>query len=140
MIEILCEGVTLNPTAYPVIRNAAEQSLRCLGQAGDLTVLVAGETRITETNKTFRGQDSVTDVLSFPTREGEGAAADGYLGDILICLSRAKEQAKAYGHSLSRELAFLTVHGVLHLLGWDHMTEEDELAMRQKQREILEKL
>jgi len=135
MVEILCEGVTLTPVTHAVIRVAAEQSLKSHGQTGDLSVLVAGETRMREANKTYRGLDSVTDVLSFCVCEG-----DGYLGDILICLPRAKEQAKAYGHSLSRELAFLTVHGALHLLGYDHMEEEEEAKMRQKQREILEKL
>ena len=140
MIEIFCNGAALHPAAYAVIRAAAEQTLRHHEQEGDVSVLITGETQIQETNKTFRALDSVTDVLSFPTGEGEDAAADGYLGDIMICLPRAKEQAKAYGHSLSRELAFLTVHGALHLLGYDHMTAEDEGVMRKKQEEILERL
>ena len=81
----------------------------------------------------------MTDVLTFPAWEGEiSLSADGYLGDIMICYDRATEQAKEYGHSLTRELSFLAVHGVLHLLGYDHMTEADERIMREKQTAILE--
>ena len=61
-----------------------------------------------------------------------------YLGDIMICYDRAVEQAETYGHSLLRELSFLAVHGVLHLLGYDHMTEADERVMREKQTTILD--
>ena len=74
----------------------------------------------------------------------EGAALigspDGYLGDIMICRSRAVEQAAEYGHSLSRELAFLAVHGTLHILGYDHMNEAEEQVMRGRQRTILERI
>jgi len=141
MIEIRCEGAAPSPAAYPVIRAAAQRALDVHSVEGDLTVLIAGETAMRGISQTFRDQDSVTDVLSFPTREGEeGAAADGYLGDIVICLPRAKTQAVAYGHSLFRELAFLAVHGTLHLLGYDHMTPEEEDVMREKQREILKRV
>ena len=81
----------------------------------------------------------MTDVLTFPAWEGEDPlSADGYLGDIMICYDRAVEQAETYGHSLLRELSFLAVHGVLHLLGYDHMTEADERVMREKQTTILD--
>ena len=84
------------------------------------------------------GADRV-DVLTFPAWEGETSlSADGYLGDVMICYERAKEQAEQYGHSLLRELSFLAVHGCLHLLGYDHMTEADERVMREKQTAILE--
>ena len=62
------------------------------------------------------------------------------LGDVVICRTRAKEQAETYGHSLLRELSFLAVHGCLHLLGYDHMTEADERVMREKQTEILDRI
>jgi probable rRNA maturation factor len=81
----------------------------------------------------------VTDVLTFPAWEGDALLCppDGYLGDIAICYERAVEQAEEYGHSLERELAFLAVHGALHLLEYDHMEPADEQRMMQKQEEIL---
>ena len=81
------------------------------------------------------------DVLSFPALEGELLLAPpGYLGDIAICYARAVEQAKEYGHSLERELAFLAVHGALHLMGYDHMTPDEENEMVRRQEEILNKM
>ena len=95
---------------------------------------------IKELNAEYRDKDAVTDVLSFPIfddTEDEVAV----LGDIVLCLSRADEQAKEYGHSFEREVAFLTVHSVLHLLGYDHETgEEDEREMFDRQRLIMEYL
>ncbi|MEN6563345.1 MAG: rRNA maturation RNase YbeY, partial [Christensenella sp.] len=87
----------------------------------------------------YRKIDRVTDVLTFPAWEGDAILCppDGYLGDVAICYGRAVAQAKEYGHSLERELAFLAVHGALHLLGYDHMTQKDERVMLQKQTEIL---
>ena len=112
------------------------------GAAGDITVLVAGPDHIQQLNRDFRNVDRVTDVLTFPSREGEAllGSPDGYLGDIMICRSRAVEQAQEYGHSLSRELAFLAVHGTLHILGYDHMNEAEEQIMRGRQRAILERI
>ncbi len=78
-------------------------------------------TEIQALNKQYREKDSVTDVLSFPA-----LAEVPTLGDIVICTSRAQEQASELGHSLKRELAFLFVHGLLHLLGYDHEISEDE--------------
>ena len=90
-------------------------------------------------NSEFRNIDAATDVLTFPAWEGETLLAppDGYLGDIAICIPRASEQAARFGHSLQRELMFLAVHGTLHLLGYDHMTPQDEKAMFARQDEIL---
>ena len=112
------------------------------GAAGDITVLVAGPDHIRQLNRDFRQVDRVTDVLTFPSREGAAliGSPDGYLGDIMICRSRAVEQAAEYGHSLSRELAFLAVHGTLHILGYDHMNEAEEQIMRARQRTILERI
>lgn len=95
-------------------------------------------------NREHRGIDSVTDVLSFPMYDfniekpvfGKGEVC---LGDIVICVDRAREQSVEYGHSLERELGFLTVHSMLHLMGYDHMNEEEEKVMFDKQRNILDK-
>ncbi len=99
------------------------------------------EDRIRELNREFRDIDRVTDVLSFP--DGTVNPEDGeiMLGDVIICAKRACEQALEYGHSLDRELSFLTAHSLLHLLGYDHETgEEDEKIMFGKQKQILDDL
>ena len=102
---------------------------------------------IRELNKKFRNIDSATDVLSFPLFDFEGGdeppvdELENMLGDIVISLERAEAQAQEYGHSFEREAAFLCVHSMLHLLGYDHVNSEDEeLEMRRRQTEIMERL
>ena len=96
-------------------------------------------------NKEYRGIDRPTDVISFAFLDNEDRDAlykskePVCLGDIYISVEKAKEQAEEYGHSISRELSFLFVHGLLHLLGYDHMNEEDEKIMFKLQDEILPK-
>ena len=96
-------------------------------------------------NREYRGKDTATDVLSFPLLDFAGGDEPPVdepmqsLGDIVLSLERAEEQAKEYGHSFERETAFLTVHSMLHLLGYDHeLGEEDDAEMRRKQNEILD--
>ena len=96
---------------------------------------------IRKINKEYRNIDRVTDVISFALEDGEDNISFEFgrlLGDIYICVDKMKEQAKQYGHSLLREQGFLTVHGLLHLLGYDHMTKEDEEIMFKKQELILD--
>ncbi len=99
---------------------------------------------IREINRRFRNIDRPTDVLSFPLLGDELPDDELFsvpLGDIVLSLERAQEQANEFGHSFEREVAFLTAHSTLHLLGYDHETsEEDERVMRQKQNEIMEAL
>ncbi|MCL2571507.1 MAG: rRNA maturation RNase YbeY [Defluviitaleaceae bacterium] len=90
-------------------------------------------------NRDYRGKDTATDVLSFPIND-ELAMGSISLGDIVICMDVAREQAKEYGHSLNRELAFLLVHGLLHLFGYEHETSEDETEMKAAQNDILNTL
>jgi probable rRNA maturation factor len=111
----------------------------------ELSVTFVDNKRIQEINKEYRNKDSATDVISFALEEmGEdeveiiGAEMPRMLGDIIISIERTKEQAEEYGHSFDRELGFLALHGFLHLLGFDHMNEEDEKVMFSKQKEILE--
>ncbi|KPC74740.1 rRNA maturation factor [Thermoactinomyces vulgaris] len=109
----------------------------------EVSVTIVDNERIHQLNKEYRDVDRPTDVLSFPLwepdeewvidEEEERVA----LGDIVISLPKAKEQAEAYGHSLNREVGFLAVHGFLHLLGYDHETKEEEKEMFAKQEEIL---
>ena len=141
MIDVFSETVELSEAERTGIRNAAQAALDSEGRDGDLTILIDTPERIQTLNREFRHVDAVTDVLTFPAWEGEiSLSADGYLGDIMICYERAKEQAEQYGHSLLRELSFLAVHGCLHLLGYDHMTEADERVMREKQTAILDSM
>lgn len=116
-----------------------------------ISVTITDNESIRRINREFRGKDAVTDVLSFPMLEfdEDGNAEDDFdfdgdsvvLGDIVISAERAAEQAKEYGHSLKREIAFLTAHSMLHLLGYDHeRSEEEEELMFRKQEEILRKL
>ncbi len=118
----------------------------------EVDVLLTNDARIHELNREQRGIDRPTDVLSFPAFDlqpgalPEPADADPGsglvpLGDMVVSLERAAAQAKEYGHSNRRELAYLTVHSVLHLLGYDHLDEGPQKAqMRAKEEEILEKL
>jgi len=111
----------------------------------EVSVTFTDNEKIRELNKKFRGIDRSTDVLSFPLFDYEGESEEppvdeliGMLGDIVISLEQAKKQADEYGHSFEREAAFLCVHSMLHLLGYDHETsKEDEDDMRRRQSEIL---
>lgn len=102
-------------------------------------VIFVDEQTIQKINKEYRNIDRVTDVISFALEEGESINFEfgRLLGDIYICVQRMKDQAKEYGHSELREMGFLTVHGLLHLLGYDHMTKEEEKIMFDKQELIL---
>ena len=103
---------------------------------------------IKEANKKYRNIDKATDVLSFPMFEREELETliknnydvEDVLGDLIISIPRVKEQAIEYGHSFERELAYMVVHGFYHLMGYDHMEEEDKKEMRQKEDEVLNKL
>lgn len=111
----------------------------------ELSVTFVDNARIQEINKEYRNKDAATDVISFAMEEmGEdelaviGADIPRMLGDLIISIERTKEQAAEYGHSFERELGFLALHGFLHLLGFDHMTESDEKVMFTKQKELLD--
>jgi probable rRNA maturation factor len=117
-----------------------------LNNEAELSVTFVDNNRIQEINKEYRQKDKPTDVISFALEEmteGElqiaGADIPRHLGDIIISVPKTREQADEYGHSFMRELGFLTVHGFLHLLGYDHMNEVDEKIMFSRQAEILDK-
>lgn len=118
----------------------------------EVHVALVGERTIRRMNGQFRGKDQVTDVLSFPTLQKRGKSLSFsptdvdpqtkrvFLGDILICLPRMRQQGTDYGHGDARELAFLTAHGTLHLLGYDHETVKDEKVMRLAQTSSMNKI
>lgn len=117
-----------------------------LGQEAEVSLLLTNNEEIQELNRDYRNLDQATDVLSFPIYEREEIEAllkdqEGpeliLLGDIIISMERAGEQALEYGHSLKREVAYLFVHGLLHLLGYDHLEEDEKKEMRTREEEIL---
>ena len=106
----------------------------------ELSISIVTTTEMADANLKFRNKTGPTDVLSFPAISPASGATHRphILGDIVICLSVAIDQATSYGHSLERELAFLTAHGFLHLIGYDHETSADEEKMIAAQKKILE--
>lgn len=106
------------------------------------TIIFVTKEEIHELNKQYRGVDRVTDVISFALEDAHDVSLTDVrvLGDIYICIDRMKEQAIEYNHSETRELSFLTVHGLLHFLGYDHQTKEEEEIMFNLQRKILSDL
>ena len=109
-------------------------------EKASFSIVFVSNERIQEINRDYRNIDRITDVISFAFEESlDYNEFDGReLGEIFICIPRMIEQAKEYGHSETRELAFLTVHGLLHLLGYDHMSKEEEKVMFQIQEEVLD--
>jgi probable rRNA maturation factor len=104
-----------------------------------MSIIIIDNKEIHKINKEYRGIDRETDVISFALEEGETIDEPvKTLGDIYISIDKVYEQAKEYGHSVKRELFFLVTHGFLHLLGYDHMTKEDEEEMFSLQEEILD--
>lgn len=105
-----------------------------------LTVVVGDDVQLQQLNQQFLGVDAPTDVLSFPAGYTDPETGLPYLGDVLISYPRAKEQAAAAGHPIENELQLLVVHGVLHLLGHDHLEEDDKTRMWAAQADVLERL
>lgn len=118
------------------IRSSVEKTLELEKISSDVEVsyVFTDDANIRELNREYRGVDSATDVLSFPLDD------EYMLGDIIISLERAKAQAKEYGNTLEREVIYLTVHSMLHLLGYDHMEEDDKTEMRAREKAIMKEL
>ena len=132
-----------------IVTKAAEESLKYenFDPNCEISLSFVTNSEIHKINKQFRNIDRETDVLSFPQltfEDGEipekNENGEIILGDIIISVEKAKAQAEEYGHSLEREIAFLTAHSMLHLMGYDHMTEEDEKEMFGRQRAIMENI
>ena len=105
-----------------------------------LSIILTDDGQLRELNRDYLGIDAPTDVLSFPASESDPETGARYLGDILISIPRAAEQAQAAGHDLQGEVQLLVVHGVLHLLGHDHAEAEEKARMWAAQAEVLERL
>ena len=146
-MDVLFENNTNEEINYKLIEKVISEALRYEGvnDNTEVSVTIVDNEEIRKINNKFRNIDRATDVLSFPLIDfdNESLPDDGskiYLGDIIISIERAKEQAKEYGHSIDREIGFLTAHSMLHLLGYDHMVPEEEKEMFAKQEEILHNL
>lgn len=138
--------VTLTDDVMATIRSCLERTAE-LEQIdkGEVAITFVNDEKICRLNETYRKMNQPTDVLSFPMIEGTGEFLDEHdavllLGDIVISVSRAASQAEEYGHTFERELAFLAVHGFLHLLGYDHDTKDAENRMFKRQEEVLSSL
>jgi len=147
-IDLIDETNTLTKEQEKLIQDllqtaASEEKIK---EGAELSVTFVDNEAIQKINRDYRGKDAPTDVISFALEEMSeeeieiiGADLPRILGDIIISIPKAKEQAKEYGHTFERELGFLAVHGFLHLLGYDHMTKEQEQEMFEKQETILSK-
>ena len=125
-----------------LVRRAILETLRYEGHTGgfEVSVTFTDNAGIHELNREYRNVDRPTDVLSFPQINYElGEIAEGMIGDIVLSLERANEQAEEFGHSYERECAVLCVHSTLHLLGYDHeLSDEDDADMRARQSAVME--
>ena len=145
-------AIKIEPDTLNVEHELEEEIIRAAEVVGklygvensELSITLTDDERIHGLNKKFRDVDRPTDVLSFAFRESDEpevlTTQVEILGDIIISLERAKFQAETYGHSYLREVIFLTVHGLLHLLGYDHIEESDRLEMEREQDFVMSKL
>lgn len=138
-------SIEINPSLQTVPapqlpERAATAVLAHQATDGDLTIVLTDDAQLHELNRDYLGIDASTDVLSFPASEMDPETGRRYLGDILISIPRADEQARAAGHALEAEIQLLTVHGTLHLLGYDHADAAEKERMWKAQAEVLERL
>ena len=158
-VEIICDLEPVSSSTISVVKNAAESALYAEHKAGpiDVTVMIANDEQIRKLNREFKGEDEITDVLAFNTyAKNDNIDADEWpdfsgsgirsrvnkqrLGDIALCLPQVARQAAENGNTTDNELAMLTIHGVLHLLGYDHASLEEETVMFGKTEVILSKV
>lgn len=140
------EGQAVSEEILEIMTKAAEYCLEMEEideERSEISVTFVDKEEIHELNNQYRGVDSPTDVLSFPQFDDfddlpeEG---DICLGDVVICTDKAKEQAEEFGHTFEREIIYLFVHSILHLLGYDHMDEDEKALMRRQEETVMEHL
>ena len=150
---LVCEGEELSAKEILALENALGESVISDVPLA-LEVIFVSEEEIRSLNAQTREIDKVTDVLSYPTLDGiKGEEIKGaehpfeideegrlVIGSVAVCIQRAKEQAEEYGHSFERELNYLIVHGAMHCLGYDHMTDDDKAEMREREEFVLTKM
>ena len=147
LAEISYEGIEQNEKYKKIINKVYEA---CFKEENlfdfdiYISVIISDEEYIKVVNSKYRGIDSVTDVLSFPMFEkneiDEAKQSEEVLGDIIVCIPKVISQAEEYGHGFDREFAYMLVHGFYHLMGYDHMEENEKIEMRTKEENILKKV
>ena len=152
MFEIIYKDIEENEIYEEVIKKVLKECFKeekITNSKLSITITLTNPQNIQEINKEYRNIDKPTDVLSFPMFEKEELDAkiekkdfeyEDILGDIIISIEKVKEQAEEYGHSFERELSYMIVHGFYHLMGYDHIEEEDKKIMRPKEEKILKSL
>ncbi len=140
------EGQQVTEEILNTMEAAAKYCLELEGideERTEISVTFVEAEEIRELNRDYRDNDKVTDVLSFPQFDDLNDIPDFgeiCLGDVVICKDRAEEQAEEFGHSFEREIIYLFTHSILHLLGYDHMEEEEKREMRAREEEVMEHL
>ena len=149
MFEIIYKDIEENEIYEEVIKKVLKECFKeekITNSKLSITITLTNPQNIQEINKEYRNIDKPTDVLSFPMFEKEELDAkiekkdfkyEDILGDIIISIEKVQEQAEEYGHSFERELSYMIVHGFYHLMGYDHIEEEDKKIMRPKEEKIL---
>jgi probable rRNA maturation factor len=145
MLKIYTENLCEAPISEYVFRNMKKVIRETVAEQYpdhrfELNLTICDNEYIREINREYRNLDKETDVLSFPMMDFDTPEITVMLGDIIISYEKAVSQAEEYCHSIKRELCFLCCHSALHLLGYDHETEDERTEMEQKQKEILERL
>ena len=152
MYEIVYDGIKENEEYDKVIKKVVEQCFKEENLENSklcLTITLTTPENIQKINKEYRNIDRATDVLSFPMFEKseldemiekQEFEHEDVLGDLVISIEKVKEQAKEYGHSFERELSYMIVHGFYHVMGYDHIKEEDKAKMRPKEEKVLNDL
>ena len=152
MYEIIYEDIEENREYEPIIKKVIEKCFeeeKIQNSKLCMTIILTTPQNIRKINKEYRNIDKETDVLSFPMFEKDELHKkienndfeyEDVLGDIVISIEKVKEQAEEYGHSFERELSYMLVHGFYHLMGYDHIEEEDKKVMRPKEEKILKDL
>ena len=132
-----------------LLQKMEEGATICADQEGidservEISLTLVDADEIQQLNRDYRNVDKVTDVLSFPQYDDLNELPDDgeiMLGDVIICRQRAEEQAEEFGHSVEREMVYLFVHSVCHLLGYDHMEDEEKAEMRAKEESVMEQI
>jgi probable rRNA maturation factor len=142
MVNLQVKHNVMLPMDRSILRRAAELTLEFTqkNKQSGLTIVIGNDALIQKLNQQYRQVDAPTDVLSFPSGEVDSDTGDLYLGDVIISLPRAQEQAFTQGHPLADELQLLVVHGTLHLLGYDHAKVVDKKEMQDTQDKIMSQL
>ncbi len=152
MYEIVYKDVQENEKYEQIVKKVLEQCFKeedMLDSKLYITITFTTPQNIKEINKKYRNIDKATDVLSFPMFEkdeletkikNKDYVCEDVLGDIIISIEKVQEQAEEYGHSFERELSYMIVHGFYHLMGYDHIKEEDKKVMRPKEEKVLNDL